>query len=499
LESIIEFQNISKSFFGVAALTDVSFNVRCNTTIGLIGENGAGKSTLMNILGGAYATDGGEMRLNGQSFTPKNPAEASSAGIAFIHQELNLFINMTIADNIFIDRYPRHSGLPLIDKKEMRRQTQSLLAALELNLAPDLPVERLQPGERQMIEICKALHIGANVIIFDEPTTSLTTRESEKLFAIIQSLRKNGATIIYISHILKDIVAISDEIVVLRDGKVVDIGKTAEFTTQRMISSMCGCDLQQLFPERKGRAQETIKLEVKKLSSAGQIENVNMQVMTGEIIGLFGLMGSGRTELARLLFGVDRADAGEVTISFRSLKKPRPGKCINAGMAFVTENRREEGLLMDASVHDNLGLVSLSNYVRRTPRLLNLPKMSQAVTAQAKQVKLKSGLDLQTPVKNLSGGNQQKVVIGKWLLNHPEVFILDEPTRGIDVGAKFEVYSIINQLADAGAAVIFISSEIEELLGLCDRLLVLRNGEIVARFNHSEFEEKKILQAAFGE
>ena len=494
MDAMIEFRGICKSFFGAPALIDVNFTVGRNRTVGLIGENGAGKSTLMNILGGALAPDAGDMLLNGKPYAPNNPGEATRAGVAFIHQELNLFNNLSIADNIFIDRYPKRQAL--INKKEVYRQTSELLKSVGLSVDPAVTVERLQPGERQMVEICKALHGGARVIIFDEPTTSLTARETEKLFALIERLHQGGATIIYISHILKEVAALCDDMVVLRDGKVVDRGEAAEFDTHRMIASMCGCDLEMLFPERSGKPGKNCKFEVKNLSSAGQIENVCFQIHDGEIVGLFGLMGAGRTELAKLLFGLDRADRGEIAVAGKPMTKITPQRCIDAGMAFVTENRREEGLLMDAAITDNLALAALDQFTKG--RLIDFKKMNRSVAEQAERVSLKHGIDLKKAVKTLSGGNQQKVVIGKWLLTQPQVFILDEPTRGIDVGAKFEVYSLINDLADRGAAILLISSELEELLGLCDSLLVMRSGEIVAHFERAEFEEKSIMRAAFG-
>ncbi len=494
MDAVIEFRGICKSFFGAPALRDVTFSVGRHRKLGLIGENGAGKSTLMNILGGALMPDAGTMTLNGRPYVPKNPGDAYRAGVAFIHQELNLFNNLSIADNIFIDRYPKK--LWFIDKKEVNRRTAELLELVGLSLDPDTSLERLQPGERQMIEICKALHGGAQVIIFDEPTTSLTVREVEKLFELIERLVREGATIIYISHILKEVAELCDDLVVLRDGQVVDCGPVKDFPIHRMITSMCGCDLEKLFPERSRKPGKESRLEVRNISAVGRIADVNLEIREGEIVGLFGLLGSGRTELARLLFGLDPADGGELLL-FGRVQEKSPRCCIEAGMAFVTENRREEGLLMDATVADNLVLAALPQLARHG--LIDSKKANAAAGLQAERVGLKGKVDLQKAVKTLSGGNQQKVVIGKWLLTDPKILILDEPTRGIDVGARFEVYALINQLADSGAAVLLISSELEELLGLCDTLLVMRCGRIVARFQRNEFDEKTIMGAAFGE
>jgi ribose transport system ATP-binding protein len=503
---ILQFDGISKSFFGVHALQGVTFALGQGRLLGLIGENGAGKTTLMNILGGVIPPDRGTLRLRGASYAPRNPADASRAGVAFIHQELNLFTNLSITDNVFIDRFPRFAGTPFINKPAARRQTRRLLESLSLDVSPETLVDRLTPGERQLVEIAKALNSGAEIIIFDEPTTSLTAGEIERLFGIIAGLRGQGKSMVYISHNLGNVLQLADDIVVLRDGRVVDAAPRQDFTIDRMISRMIGRDLSQIFPTRarppghragQGRADEVV-LEVRSLSQPGIVRDVDLVLHRTEVLGLFGLMGSGRTELARILFGLEPFAQGQILI--HGVPRGRGGALdsIRRGMAFVTENRREEGLLMEATVADNIGLAALPAFATtRFPRLLPPRRLGQAVARVAESLHLKAGPLHRTLAKHLSGGNQQKAVLGKWLMSRPAIFILDEPTRGIDVGAKYEVYNIINDLAGQGAGILFISSELEELVGMCDRIAVMSKGELRGCFERSEFDRERILHAAF--
>lgn len=497
MNPIIEFVNIEKSFFGIKALSDVSFSIEHGRTLGLIGENGAGKSTLMNILGGNITPDRGQIFMRAESYNPHNPGDASKAGIAFIHQELNLFTNLSIADNIFMNRYPKTRLLPFIRKKDMARQTRELLESLQLDLLPNEMIEKLQPGERQMVEIAKAFSTGADIFIFDEPTTSLTSRETNRLFEMLRQLQAEGKTIIFISHILEDVLQVCHDLVVLRDGHVVETGPVKEFDIHKMITSMCGCQLDQVFPERAAAQKAEELLHVCNVSQSGIVKNINFNIQKGEIVGLFGLMGAGRSELARLIFGLDNFECGEISIAEKKMHKTSPETSIKHNVAFVTENRREEGLMMEASVRENIGLASLNNFVGDF-KMLDRKKMDSAIKNVSGLLRIKAD-SIASPAKNLSGGNQQKVVIGKWLLAEPSIFILDEPTRGIDVGAKFEIYSIINDLAANGAGILLISSELEELLGMCDRILVMRYGEITGEFNKEHFDEHAIMRASFGE
>ena len=498
LESILQFDGISKRFFGVAALEDVSFSLPDGHLLGLIGENGAGKTTLMNILGGVLAPDTGRMTLRAADYAPRRPADATQAGIAFIHQELNLFTNLSIVDNIFIDRFPRLGRSPFIHKAAMKKQAVKLLESLNLQLSAETLVDRLTPGERQLVEIAKALSTGAGIIIFDEPTTSLTAAETQRLFDIIRLLRQQGKSMIYISHNLGNVLELADDIVVLRDGRVVDAGPGRDFTIERMISRMVGRSIDQIFPTRESKPSQEIVLEVKRLSQTGIVKNISLALHKAEVLGLFGLMGSGRSELARMLFGLEPFEEGEILVNGVLCGRMCANDCIRRGMAFVTENRREEGLLMEATVVDNVGLVALPAFAStHFPRLLHHGRLGEAVTQIAESMRIKSGPVARTLAKNLSGGNQQKVVIGKWLMSRPAIFIMDEPTRGIDVGAKYEVYGIINDLAAQGAGILLISSELEELMGLCDRIVVMSKGEITGGFGRAEFAQEPILHAAF--
>ena len=496
---ILSFENIEKSFFGVRVLKGIALGVPRGKVLGLVGENGAGKSTLMNLMGGVHAPDGGQMLLDGKPYAPRTPSDANDAGIAFIHQELNLFTNLSIAENIFIDGFPRLSWLPLLNRRHMRARTQQFLEAVELNVSPDTLVEKLSPGERQLAEIAKALSFDARIIIFDEPTTSLTARETERLFRLIDRLRSDGASIIYISHILPDVMRLADEIAVLRDGELVEHGQTGEFTINRMIALMVGRAIEQLYPERNAAPTTTPVLEVQGVSQHGIVEEIDFTLHKGEILGVFGLMGSGRSELARILFGLDNHERGEILIEGKPYRKPSARRSIDAGMAFVTENRRDEGLLMDISIAENIGLVALPHYAPATAAAVRESRYYDQIRTVSESLAIKSGNIRQQAVKTLSGGNQQKTVIGKWLLDKPSVLIVDEPTRGVDVGAKYEIYSILNDLAADGAGILFISSELEELMGVCDRMLVMSNGEIQATFARSEFDKERILRAAFRE
>ncbi len=521
----LEFIGIEKSFFGVKVLKGVSFTVPAGGLVGLVGENGAGKSTLMNILGGNLRADAGAMRFEGAEFAPQNPQDAARRGIAFIHQELNLFPNLSIAENLFLARFPLTKLCricnkvlhgPVIARKELNRAAEQLLAEVGLVMVPDTPVERLSLGERQLVEVAKALSIDARLIIFDEPTTSLSVRETERLFALIARLRARGIAMIYISHTLADVFRLCDEVVVLRDGEVVGVDAANSFTNEKLVSLMVGRTMTQLFPERRAslgpsgdkelqaeqcsalRCDSEAVLEVRGLSQPGVVENISFTLHRSEVLGLSGLMGAGRSELARILFGLDPRAVGEVRLDGELLPRLAPRELIERGVAFLTENRRAEGLCMDASVADNFVLATLPVHASTPLRWLSRESLRAAVTRIREVVKLDAKARDTQAVRTLSGGNQQKVVLGKWLLRKPKILILDEPTRGIDVGAKFEIYRLIHELADGGAGVLVISSEMEELIGLCDRILVMRGGRLVDEIPRAEFDRERILRAALG-
>jgi len=499
-DAILSLESISKTFFGIHALRDVSLTLGRGRVVGLVGQNGAGKSTLMNVIGGVVRPDSGGMVLDGLPYTPQNPAHASRAGIAFIHQELNLFSNLSIAENIFIDRFPhrRLGPLALVDRPAMHARARSLLAQVDLDLAPETLVERLSPGERQLVEVAKALQLDAPIIIFDEPTTSLTARETERLFGLIERLRQSGKSMVYISHILGDVMRVADDIAVLRDGELTAFGLGREFDVSRMITLMIGRAIEQLYPERTSAPQPAVLLATRDLSAKGVVKDINLALHRGEVLGLFGLMGSGRTELARILFGLDTFDSGEIRLGGQPAQRNSPRGSIGRGIAFITENRREEGLLMNMEIAENIALAALPKFGATPLQFIEQERLASAATAVADLLGIKAG-SISQPAKSLSGGNQQKVVLAKWLMSEPAVFLMDEPTRGIDVAAKREIYSIIDRLAGGGGAVLFISSEIEELLAMCDRILVMSRGEIVGKFTREAFDKERILRSAFRE
>lgn len=493
MSQLLECSRIWKSYFGAPALRDVSLSLAAGRVLGLVGENGAGKSTLMNILGGVTQPDAGSMRFDGAEYVPRTPADATLRGVAFVHQELNLFTNLSVAENLFIPAFPKRR-FSFIDRKRMRAKTAELLNAVSLNVPPDTLVESLSPGERQLVEIARALGQNAKLIIFDEPTTSLTSRETDRLFALIEKLRAQGIAMIYISHVLSDVFRLCDEMIVLRDGEVVGAGRKDEFTTERLITLMVGRSLDQLYPERDATTATETVMRVAQLSQPGVIEGIGFELRRGEILGVAGLMGAGRTELARILFGLDPCASGSVTLNGEEIGALSTRERIVRGLAFLTENRREEGLLMDAAISDNLALTALPQFTSNA--LVDQPRLTAAVNQMAASVQIRGGGQMRQPVKTLSGGNQQKVVLGKWLLRKPAVLILDEPTRGVDVGARSEIYRIIQQLAATGAGILFISSEIEELTGVCDRVLVMQRGAVTACFDRHEFNRERILGAA---
>lgn len=498
-EVILRFIDVSKAFFGVPVLKRINLDVQKGNVLGLIGENGAGKSTLMNILGGVVPLDSGKMLLNGNAYHPHDPAQATAKGIAFIHQELNLFTNLTIAENFFINNFPHVKKLPILNWRAMQENSREFLRMVDLPISPDIPVEKLSPGERQLVEVAKALSQKADIFIFDEPTTSLTARETERLFSIIDRMRETGKTIIYISHILRDVLRLADEIAILRDGELVAIGEKPDFTIQKMISLMVGREIEHLYPERSGKTDKEVILEVQGLCKAGLVHDINFQLHKGEILGIFGLMGSGRSELAQIIFGMEGFDKGRISVRGKAVKGMNPNKSIRDSIAFLTENRREEGLMMSATVSENIGLVALPNFAVTQLKVVQKKKLVAAITQMVELLQVKVHDAFRNQAKGLSGGNQQKVVIGKWLMTQPNILIVDEPTRGVDVGAKFEIYTILDDIAAKGAAVLFISSEIEELIGICDRILVMGYGEILGAFQRSEFDKEAILRTAFRE
>ena len=498
MTALLTLDGLGKDWFGVPAVHGMTLSVAPGEVLGLIGENGAGKSTLMNMIGGVVPPSRGSMAWRGEAYAPQGAADATRRGIAFIHQELNLFGNLGIAENIFIDGFPRRMGL--IDRGAMARAASALLKRLDLDLDPARPVGTLVAGERQLVEIAKALHRRAELIIFDEPTTSLTTRETERLFALIDRLRAEGTAVIYISHILADVARLADRVAVLRDGRLVAEGPIAGFPIPAMIRSMIGRELADIFPPRRPAAADAAPmLEIEGLSAPGIIEDVSLTVRAGEVVGLFGLMGAGRSELARILFGLDPAARGTVRLAGQPLAGG-PRQRIGAGLGFVTENRREEGLMMDASVTENLALAALPDFAPGALGRIDRARVADAAQGMRQDLRIKAADITGLPVRLLSGGNQQKVVLGKWLLARPRVLILDEPTRGVDVGARAEIYAIVNRLAEGGCGVLMISSELDELKGMCDRIAVMHGGEISGmRERAGGYRDAELVALAFGQ
>ncbi len=486
---------IGKAFFGIKALADVTLALRRGRVLGLIGENGAGKSTLMNIIGGVIQPDGGTMTLNGQAYAPGSALEASQAGIGFIHQELNLFPNLTVAENIFIDSFPRRG--PFLNRKAMEQRTSEVLHALGLDFSPWMKVERLMPGERQMVEIARVLASDAQIIIFDEPTTSLTAKETEKLFVLIDKLKSEGRAIVYISHILQDVRRLCDDLVILRDGRMMAAGPCADFSIDKMMSNMIGRDIGSIFPPKTNVPENEVALEVRRMSQRGIVNDISLTLHKGEVLGIFGLMGSGRTELMRMMFGVDAYETGTVQVGGTAVAPGNPRDAIEKGVAFVTENRRDEGLLQSYPIVDNIGLVYMRDFIHPATGLVNRKRVTAESARIAAELRIKCASVDNQSVKSLSGGNQQKVVIGKWLIKRPKALIMDEPTRGIDVGAKYEVYSIIDDLAAKGSGILIVSSELGELMGICDRIITMSRGEIIQTFSRKDFNEEAIMRAAF--
>jgi ribose transport system ATP-binding protein len=493
-DNVLQMTDVTKSFTGVQVLHGLNFDLRKGEVLGLVGENGAGKSTLMNIVGGVLPMDSGQMALSGELYAPRGPLDATAKGIAFVHQELNLFSNLTVAENLFLDSFPKNR-FGAIDRKRIRRSTKECMDRFGLPVSPDTTVGSLPAGIRQMIEISKGLMKNARVMIFDEPTTSLSKREKEDLFKTIADLKAKGISIIYISHILEDVFDLCDRITVLRDGRIVETRDAADFTENDLIRCMVGREMTQVFPSIEKDVGETVLLETKDLRWADKVNGVSLRLRAGEIVGMYGLMGAGRTELANVLFGVEQRDSGEISINGNALSRVSPRGCIQQKAAYITEDRLHEGLLMTKPVDDNLTLVKMSDLINRFG-VVNSREQDKVNRQAIGDLRIKVADPAKQMANSLSGGNQQKVVFGKWVMSDPKIFILDEPTRGGDVGAKFEIYSIILDLAKAGSAVLLISSEMEELIGTCDRILVMSGGCITGDVPKSEFDQERILELA---
>ena len=469
-------ENVSKSFPGVNALSGVSLTVKRGSVHALMGENGAGKSTLMKCLFGVYEKDSGEIYLDGELVDFKSSKDALTHGVAMVHQELNQAKKLTVAENTWLGRFPRAiKGLPFISFSQMRKMTSETFLSLGLDIDPDVKMEKMSVSQRQMAEIAKAVSYNARVIVFDEPTSSLNTEEAERLFKIIGMLKDKGCGIIYISHKMEEILRISDEVTVMRDGKHVATRDAKSITTDEIIRLMVGRELSKRYPE-KNRSPEGVLFEAVGISSEySSLTDVSFTLGKGEILGISGLDGAGRTELLENIFGLSTRSGGRLYLNGDEIQNATAAESIKNGFAFVTEERRSSGIFGILPIRENTVISTLKKW-RRGP-LLSKKKMNNVTREYIKMLGVKTP-DENTKIRSLSGGNQQKVIFARWLLSDPTVLLLDEPTRGIDVGAKYEIYELISSLAASGRGVILVSSEMPELLGLCDRIMVLSGGRL---------------------
>lgn len=492
-DNILEIENISKEFPGVKALDNVSLTIKRGTVHALMGENGAGKSTLMKCLFGIYSKDSGIIRLDGKEIDFKNPKEALENGVAMVHQELNQALKRSVMDNLWLGRYPLHFGI-ITNESKMLKDTKEIFNSLNIDINPKTIMSQLSVSKRQMVEIAKAVSHNSKILVFDEPTSSLTDREVTHLFKIINQLKEKGCGIIYISHKMEEILEISDYVTVMRDGRWIATEKASELDMDKIIKLMVGRELTSRFPEKENKPGNVI-MKVENLSSVySNLKDASFELRKGEILGIAGLAGSGRTELVENIFGISERKNGKIIINGKEIKNKNPGQSIRAGLALVTEERRANGIFAILDILNNTVISNLKKY--KTAKLfLNNKKMKKDTQWSIKSMRIKTPTQ-ETQIRTLSGGNQQKVIFGRWLLTEPEIMMLDEPTRGIDVGAKFEIYQLIIDLAKRGKAVMMISSEMPELLGVCDRILVMSGGRIAGELNASQTTQEEIMSLA---
>ena len=487
---VLEMIDISKTFPGVRALDGVNLTLHAGEVHGLMGENGAGKSTLMKILLGVYQRSGGTIRLRGKEVSYNNPREAIADGICMIHQELNLIPEMTVAENIFLGREPLKNGL--VDYKKMCRDAKKLLETLHLNIDPSTKLRKLTVAGQQMVEIAKAVSFDSSILIMDEPTSAISEQEVEQLFNIIRSLTAKGVSVVYISHRMEEIYQICDRITVLRDGQMITSDLSANLTEQMLIQAMVGRTLDQYYPKQYLTPGEVV-LKVEDLCLENKFRDVSFEVHAGEVLGFAGMMGAGRTEICETIFGIRRATSGKVTICGKELKARRPYQAVEAGIALVSEDRKLYGLNLVGSVRDNIVLSALKRI--NSSAVVNDGRLNRVAKEQVERFRIKTP-SISTKVSNLSGGNQQKVVLAKWLLCNCRVLILDEPTRGIDIGAKTEIYKLINELAAKGMAIIMVSSEMPEVIGMSDRIVVFSEGRQTGTMDHLQATQERIMRCA---
>ncbi len=497
-EFLLRMEKITKNFPGVKALDEVDLEVYKGEVLALVGENGAGKTTLMEILNphpaptGFYQQDSGKIFFEGKEIKLRNPHDAQKKGISFIHQHFNIALNLSVSENILMGREPRKGNvLGLLDRKEMERVASEHLTKLGVRFSGDTPIRKLGVAQKQMVEIARAISIDSKLIIMDEPTAPLTDNEIEKLFAIVNKLKKLGLTFIFVTHKLSEVFSICDRIVVLRDGKNAGRLDVKDATEKKVTQMMVGRDLD-MYPGKKKKIGEKI-FEVKNLTKKELIDNVSFQVRKGEILGFYGLVGAGRTETMRAIFGVDRLDEGSIFLGGEEVSIGSPADAINKGIGFVPEDRQSQGLVSLMNIKENITLPILNSISKL--KVIDKKKEDEIVDNYINKLKISPSNPF-SPVKSLSGGNQQKVVLAKWLASLPEILILDEPTRGIDIGAKAEIHFLISLLAFQGLGIIIISSELPEILSMSDRILVMAEGRITGEFLRKDATEEKIIDCA---
>jgi ribose transport system ATP-binding protein len=490
--NLLEARNIHKRFLGVHALNDVSASFRKGEVLAVMGENGAGKSTLMKALAGVHVPDSGQILWEGKDVKINSVRDASALGIAFIHQELNLAENLTVAGNVFLGREPKRFGF--FNEKAMQERTQQLLTDLGMSFTPTTLVGDLSIGHQQMVEIAKALSQDAKLLIMDEPTSSLSQTETDRLFTLVRKLRAQGLCIVFISHRMAEVQEMADRVIVLRDGTFRGELAKDEITRERIVNLMVGRDL--ILPDKQASPAGAVRLEVKGLRITRLPKHeINFSLRAGEIVGMAGLVGAGRTDVARALFGIDQTVAGSISVDGKAVTVQHPHQAIAAGLAFVPEDRKAQGIIVEMPIRENIAMAGMDKF--NTAGFVK----DAAITAKANFYREQLGVRTTDVFKNvgeLSGGNQQKVAIAKWLVNDPKVFLLDEPTRGVDVGAKSEIYAVVEKLAESGAAVLFISSELEEILRISDRVLVMHEGRISGELSRSEMNEAAVMKLATG-
>ena len=488
---VLKMENMIKTFPGVVALEDVSIELYKGEVLGILGENGAGKSTLIKILAGNYIKDSGSIFVNGEKFEIKNPSEAMASGIRVIYQELNTLNNLTVAENIFIGEQLVKGPFKIVDWKAMTRKAAEILESLNVSLDPSSIIGDLSISEKQIVEIAKAISKDAKILVMDEPTAALSEEETQSLFKIIANLKTRGVSIIYISHRLKEIFQITDRVVVLRDGKKVQSIKTSDTNANELVALMVGRDIKEMYPKREVPIKETI-MEVKNLTAEG-FSDISFNLRKGEILGIFGLLGSGRTSLVKALFGANKVKSGEILINGKKINVKSPRIARDEKMGLVPLDRKVEGLALHMGVKENITLANIDDLGKGFFLKRNIEN--------TKAQKWVGEMGIKTPtidqeVNSLSGGNQQKVVLAKWLESGSKIIILNEPTRGIDVGAKIEIYKLMQNLCEKGSAIIMISSELPEILSIADRILVMSKGKLTAQYTRREATEENLLQSA---